>query len=264
MKLGICCDGLNDETKIKNIAKAGFTFIESGLCGMSTASEGVMDTFGELLDKYGLYCRSTNGMFPSDIKLIGNNIDTAKIEDYLYHVFEKTKKFNIEVCVLGSGRARTVPEGVDIEKAYDQFAEVISETIAPIIERYHKTLAIEPLRYCECNIVNTVADSMKVVKAVNKPNVKTLIDYFHVGMNGEDINTFVNYQGDIKHVHIASPSNMRKFPSPDDGDDYQAFFDILRKAKYQDECISIEGDGGNSDSEFLQSLITSYHLLSKL
>ena len=139
---------------------------------------------------------------------------------------------------------------------------MIAEVIAPITEQYGKVLAIEPLNYSECNIVNTVADSIRVVRAVNLPSVRTLIDFYHVRYNGEDIESFVEYGKYIEHVHVASFNNHRRFPAPYDGEDYRGFFEVLRRAGYQNENISIEaGVSGKSILEFENSALAAYDLL---
>ena len=78
-------------------------------------------------------------------------------------------------------------------------------------------------------------------------------------------NTFENYKGYIKHVHVASFNNQRRFPRPYDGENYKAFFDILRRAEYTAGNISIEG-GVIDDGEiaFKNAAISAYSLLKQL
>lgn len=265
MKLGIAGICPCHKSRMKIAKEIGYDFIESYLAELSTKSCSEISEFAGMLDELKLPCISTNGMFPGDIKLIGPEADKEKIKDYLYNVFEKISPLHASVCVLGSGNARRIPEGYSTERAYEEFAELISQTIAPIIEKYGKTLAIEPLNYSECNIVNTVAESMNVVKAVAKPSVMTLIDLYHVLYNGENIESFVDYKGYIKHVHVASFANKRRYPRPYDGEDYRGFFDVLRRAEYLDENISIEGSlADEGDICFKNAAMSAYSLLKKL
>ena len=128
-----------------------------------------------------------------------------------------------------------------------------------------RVVAIEPLNYSECNIVNTVADSMRVVKAVNKPNVFTLIDFYHVRYNGEDIESFVDYKGYIKHVHVASFNNHRRYPRPFDGEDFRGFFDVLRRADYKESNVSIEaGLIDQSIITFKNTAMSAYNILKNI
>lgn len=265
MKLGIAGLIPGTERKISIAKEIGYDFIESGLFHYYDKFEQTeINEFAAFLKEINMPCISTNGMFPGDIKLIGKEADKVKISEYLHTVFEKTACLGANVCVLGSGNARRIPEDSSLDACYDEFSELCSEVIAPILEKYGKVLAIEPLNYSECNIVNTVADSMRVVKAVNKPSVMTLIDLYHVRYNGEDINTFADYKGYIKHVHVASYPNKRRFPRPYDGENYKAFFDVLRRAEYAEKNISIEGDAGIGEISFKNAAMSSYSLLKQL
>ncbi len=265
MKIGIAGMRPGHERLVKIASDIGYSFIETSLSALEKEfSEEQIREFAAHNKSIGMPCVSVNGMFPSDIKLIGLDADRGRIEDYLHRAFEKIESLGVEVCVLGSGGARNTPEGYSLDQAYDEFIDLISETIEPVVSKYGKTLAIEPLNYSECNIVNTVADSMRVVRAVNKPRVMTLIDYYHVRYNGEDIDSFVDHKGYIRHVHVASKNNNRRFPMPTDGENYKKFFDVLRKAGYTYENISLEASYGSGEISFKNYAIAAYSLLSKL
>ena len=265
MKLGIAGVRPGQEDRLKIAKEIGYDFVETSLAATLDWSFETVSDFADFLSDIKLPCISTNGMFPPDIKLIGKDADKVKISEYLNESFEKIAPLKTKVCVLGSGGARTTPEGYSIEKAYDEFAQLISETISPIFDKYGKILAIEPLNYSEFNIVNTVADSMRVVKAVNKPNVFTLIDFYHVRYNGEDIESFKDYKGYIKHVHVASYNNKRRYPRPYDGENYKRFFEVLREADYEEQNVSIEaGLVDNGIVCFKNTAMSAYSLLKKL
>ena len=265
MNFGIAGISPQYKSRVKIASEVGYKFVEIGLAGIYLCDEPEIKEFGGFLNELNMPCLSTNGMFPGDIKLIGPEADRSKIEDYLYSAFDKIIPLQAKICVFGSGNARRIPENYSADQAYDEFAALISDTIAPIIEKYGKVLAIEPLNYSECNIVNTVAESMRVVKAVNKPSVKTLIDFYHVRYNGENIEDFTEYKGYIEHVHIASYNNNRRYPRPYDGEDYGKFFDILRKAEYQNQNISIEASlADEGDICFKNSAMSAYSMLKNL
>lgn len=264
MKLGIAGVRPGQYDRLTIAKQIGYDFVETSLAASKDWGHEEVAEFASFLDSISLNCISTNGMFPPDIKLIGKEADHAKISEYLNESFEKIAPLNTKVCVLGSGGARRTPDGYSLDKAYDEFAQLIAEVISPIFDKFGKVLAIEPLNYDECNIVNTVADSMRVVKAVNKPSVFTLIDFYHVRKNGEDIESFAQYKGYIKHVHVASFNNKRLYPRPYDGEDYKAFFDVLRRADYKEQNVSIEaGLTDNSIAGFKNAAMSAYSLLKK-
>lgn len=263
MKFGIAGIFPDNQDRIRCMAKIGYNFVESGLTALhDNYSDEQVKEFADLLNELNMPCISTNCMFPGDIRLIGKDVDRARIENYLHEAYSRIAPLKTKVCVLGSGGARTIAPDADVDRAYEEFEQLIAEVIAPITEQYGKVLAIEPLNYSECNIVNTVADSIRVVRTVNLPSVRTLIDFYHVRYNGEDIESFVEYGKYIEHVHVASFNNHRRFPAPYDGEDYRGFFEVLRRAGYQNENISIEsGVSGKSIIEFENSALAAYDLL---
>ena len=265
MKLGIAGVRPGQWDRLNIAKQIGFDFVETSLAATQDWSCETVAEFAHFLSDISLPCISTNGMFPPDIKLIGKEADRVRISEYLNESFEKIAPLKTNVCVLGSGGARRTPEGYSLDAAYDEFAQLISEVISPIFDKFGKVLAIEPLNYDECNIVNTVADSMRVVKAVNKPSVLTLIDFYHVRKNGENIESFVEYKGYIKHVHVASFNNKRLYPRPYDGEDYKQFFDVLRRADYKEKNVSIEaGLTDNSIAGFKNAAMSAHSLLKSL
>ena len=262
MKLGIAGLFPAHTDRLRCIAGIGYDFIESGLTVLHDeySSEQIAE-FADLLNELHMPCISTNGMFPSSIRLIGKDVDRGAIEQYLHEAFTKIAPLGTKVCVLGSGGARTVAPGTDMDRAYDEFATLVGEVIAPIVSQYGKVLAIEPLNYKECNIVNTVADSMRVVRAVNLPSVRTLIDFYHVRYNGEDVESLVQYGEYVEHVHVASFNNHRLFPMPFDGEDYRGFFDVLHRGGYKNKNISIEAGASGGFVAFKNAAIAAYELL---
>lgn len=239
----------------KTAKDIGYDFAECCLFGLEAECEKAsIDEFAAHLKEFELPVRAVNGMFPKSISLIGEKVDNSAIEDYLYSAFEKTKNLDYEICVLGSGRSRSVPEGYGRDRAYEEFSRLLSETVVPITEKYGKVIAIEPLSYFVCNMINTVSESMRVVNAVNSPSVFTLIDYFHVTNNKEGYESFVNCNGRIKHVHVASFNNRFSFPSYNDGDDYKGFIKALRGAGY-DGSISIEAQSIDFESDEIRDSV---------
>ena len=265
MKLGVAGMRPGREEHIRIAKKLGYSFIETGLANLeSSFTEEQIGEFAAFLSEVGMPCISTNGMFPGDIRLIGPGADKSLIADYLCRAFEKTAPLNTEVCVLGSGAARRIPEGYDSDRAYEEFAVLLEQTVLPVAGKYGKTIAIEPLNRDECNIVNTVAESMSVVRRVNNPRLMTLIDYYHVRKNGEDVKSFAEYRGFIRHVHVSSYNLNRRYPRADDGEDYRGFFDVLRKADYTYGNISIEAGFGKTPEEFEVNAAAAYECLSCL
>jgi sugar phosphate isomerase/epimerase len=111
-----------------------------------------------------------------------------------------------------------------------------------IARRHEITIAIEPLRRKESNILNTGDETLEMVRTVKHPNVRMIIDYFHLREENEDPRILEVAQREIVHLHFANPHG-RVWPRDLREDDhYTAFFGYLKKTDYSGG-ISIEGRG---------------------
>ena len=104
---------------------------------------------------------------------------------------------------------------------------------------YGITVAIEPLRKEETNIINTAAEGLDLVNAVNHPNFQLMIDFFHLASEHEDPAIVLKAKDHLRHLHVANP-NGRVFPQKWDEFDYAPFFANLKAIGY-DKRISMEG-----------------------
>ena len=240
MKIG-CCITYKDSAKIRLAKELGFDFIETGLSSFDKATVDDVAAFQAVLDETGLPCPAVNCFFPGYIRLTGENADFNAAKEYMERIFELVRPIGIEQVVFGSGGSRKVPEGFAKEKATEQLITFCRDYVAPTVGKFGITCCIEELNKKECNIVNSCAEAMEIVRAVDRPEIRLLVDLYHVDMEAEPVDTLVGYAGYITHVHIASAKNARAFPAAGDGEDYARFFGILRRADYKNERISIEG-----------------------
>ena len=77
--------------------------------------------------------------------------------------------------VLGSSRQRAVLAGADSLDAVGHLTDGL-RALAPAAERRGVTILMEPLAPQLCNVVNTLAQAMTIVRAVNSPAVQTIFD----------------------------------------------------------------------------------------
>src|SRR5262249_40174133 len=127
------------------------------------------------------------------------------------------------------------------ERARQQIAEFLSRA-GDIAHRYEIVIAIEPLRKQESNILNSGAESLEMVRMVKHPNVRMIIDYYHLREENENPRIVETAKSEIVHLHFANPAG-RIWPR-DLGEDqnYESFFRYLKNVAYTGR-ISIEGKG---------------------
>lgn len=239
MEIG-CCFYLE---QLDNFAKTdglGLDFLELPLYQFSQLSDKEIKNTIEKIQSIPVPCLATNILFPSGLKVVGEQVDYSAISAYLNKIFEKTAALPYKTVVFGSGGARTIPEGFPKEKAFDQLVRLCKEYLIPIAQTFDLTFAVEAINPLECNFINTTAEAFELVNLINHPRMKLLLDFYHMEMAKEDLSKILSYEGFIEHVHIASAKNGRDYPKENDGEDYQALFALLKQSKYKNGLMSME------------------------
>ena len=100
------------------------------------------------------------------------------------------------------------------------------------------TVAIEPLRHEETNIINSAGEGLALVQAIDDPNFQLMIDFYHLASEKESPAIVSRAKDHLRHLHVANPTG-RVFPLAWDEYDYAPFFAALRQAGYN-QRISVE------------------------
>jgi D-psicose/D-tagatose/L-ribulose 3-epimerase len=143
----------------------------------------------------------------------------------------------VQVVVFGSGSARRVPDGFSKSDAFDQLVD-FGRRIAAEARARGITVAVEPLRREETNIINSAAEGLQLVEAVMDPNFQLMIDFYHLASEKENADIISRARDHLRHLHFANP-NGRVFPSSPEEFDYEPFFAQLRAIGYN-QRISVE------------------------
>jgi len=137
------------------------------------------------------------------------------------------------MLVVGSGAARTVPDGFDMARAREQFAGFLRR-VAEEAAGHGVTVVLEPLRPAETNLLNTVAESGAFLREHDTGPARLLADLYHMREQGESMEAL----GDdlLAHVHVAGVG--RGAPASDAAD-IEPFLRALCQAGFAGDC-SIE------------------------
>ncbi len=166
---------------------------------------------------------------PGSFKLTGPEVDEAILEAYVRTAFARAEQTGVEIVVFGSGGARRIPDAFDHAQAWAQLVR-FGRMIGPIAVDHGVTVAVEPLRHAECNVLNTVAESAQYVRDVDHPGVRLLVDAYHWAQNGEPAQSIIDAGPLLVHAHIATYEN--RLPPGQEECDFQPFFDALGAAGY--------------------------------
>ena len=239
---------------LKNIdaAKAaGFDYVELGTSEIAALSDDEYEKAVTHIKQVGLPVPVTNLFLPAALKVTGPQTDRDQQMAYVKKAFARLSRLGTEIVVFGSGGARRVPEGFSREDAFKQLVE-FGKRIAPEARAHGITIAIEPLRREETNIINSAAEGLELVRAIDDPNFQLMVDFYHLASEKEDPEIVVRARAHIRHLHMANPQG-RVFPLQWDEYDYAPFFANLRTIGY-DKRISVEASTKDFPGEGPQAI----------
>lgn len=261
MRFGVC-RGFDDFNAMKAAVEAGVDYLETGFGCLAEYSDEKFNECKGFLDSLSLPCIASNGFIPGTMKLVGDEVDYVALNEYIDRGFTRAEKLGVKTVVLGSGKARSFPEGYSSEKAKEQLAYFLSEYAAPRAEKAGAIIVIEPLRFCESTMIYTVSDGLEIARLSGKDNVKALADLYHVYGNDDSIEGLASFKGQLCHAHIAEPVK-RLYPAASDSDEikdiYKSFFASLKVCGC--ETCSIEAHTDDFEKDVFDAIKTLKSIL---
>jgi sugar phosphate isomerase/epimerase len=243
-RFGVAAFGAVDPLRdVKTVAGCGYDYIEPALSKAVALSPEALAAARQDLRSSGIRVETMNWFLPGgDIKLTGPTVDREQVRAYLEKSLALAESFGAKVIVFGSPGARTVPDGFPREKAWAQLVDFLRLAGQVVKTRgYGMVIGIEALRKPETNIVNSVAEALRLAREVNDPRVRLNVDFYHLAFENEDPDVVLQAGPLIAHVQISDPV-QRGFPKDLAGEPrYRRFFDNLRKIGYRGR-ISVEAE----------------------
>ncbi|HEX7137679.1 MAG TPA: sugar phosphate isomerase/epimerase family protein [Vicinamibacterales bacterium] len=227
-------------TSLKNVPSAkaaGFDYVELATTEVAALADEDFTVAARTLAATGLPTPVSNLFLPATLKVTGPEANPDAQSTYVARAFERVAQLGVRIVVFGSGGARRVPDGVARGAAFGQLVD-FGRRIAPLARARGITVAVEPLRREETNIINSAAEGLELVEAVGDPAFQLMVDFYHLASEHENPDIIVRARGRLRHVHMANPKG-RLFPLAWDEFDYQPFFTNLGRIGYAGR-ISIE------------------------
>lgn len=245
--------------KISQIAQAGFDYVETNLVALEQASDAEFNAFLGALAENSIPCPVANRLFPSNMRLVGENVNITDIADYLERAFNRAKRVGIKTVAFSGGGVRRLPDDLDRAQAYERLEEVFRCCIEPVCEKYDIDVAIENLSTNETNVFNRVGEIVEYVERLGCKRIFAMCNNYHMVAEGEEYSTLRKLKDKICHVHISNP-DRRKYPTVNDEHDYSELFDALRAINY-DKGVTVEV--GVPDDENTEECIYASSILLK-
>ena len=133
---------------------------------------------------------------------LGGNLE----ELYRSTELRQAAELGAAVVVFGSAGAKRVPVGFSMERAWEQVADITRYAGEEAAKR-GITIAIEPVRHPDCNIINTFAEGVSMARETGLDSVKVLVDLYHLACEGENPDILRQYGAEyLRHVHFSYPN----------------------------------------------------------
>ena len=237
MKFGVCAG----YREVATLHERPFDYLEENVQRF-LAPEQPQAYFEDILHEVralALPIEACNSMLPANLPLIATpqqQVDTVRLERYIKTMLQRAEQGGVRVIVFGSGQARACPPGYDHDDAIEQLGAYLA-TWSEWGRQHGVSIALEPLRYEETNILNTITEGGALVTQHIHSGATLLIDTYHMACNGEKPTDIVPLTSLISHVHVAEKQD-RAAPGHY-GEDMRPYFSALHTGDY-DSRISIE------------------------
>ena len=237
----------------------GFDYYEMEVTEISQMDNAQFASLKEHVLASPIRCRAFRSLIRR-FQVVGENTTSqqGEVKACLERNLDRCRQLGGRVVVWGSSQSRNVPEGFSRDTAWRQIQEFL-HLLGDIARQNNLIIGIEPLRKQESNIINTAAEAMKLALEVNHPNVKMIVDFYHLRQENEDPDILRVAQKEIVHLHFANPTGRRWPHSATEDPQYQRFFSLVKETGYQGG-LSIEGNGtfeedGAASLRFLREML---------
>ena len=251
VEIGVCA-GTEDLGKAE---RWGFDYLEPAAAAIAALSATEFERVRQQVLASRLRCRSFNSLIRT-MQVVGPEANLDAVSTYLNAALGRCRQLGARVVVWGSASSRNIPAGHSREQAWQEIKRFLQRA-GDIAKSHELVIGIEPLRKQESNIINAGAEALRLVDEVKHPNVKMIIDYYHLRMENEDPDILVRARQHVVHLHFANPNGRRWPKSVDDDPEYGRFFQLVKQIGYTGG-LSIEARGtfeedGAASLAFLRS-----------
>ena len=230
---------------VRIVEEAGCDFLEFGVgVAAPEQSEPFFKRLQATLGGTALVPECFSSFVPPDIALVGKGRDRKRIETYVAVSARRVAALGGQIIVFGSGKARSIPEGVSRETAEVHLLEFLN-LAADHARANGIRIAIEPMCRLESNVLNTLAEAMALAERVNRPEIGVLVDFYHLDVEKEPLEHISRAGRHLIHVHVADTGRLY----PGSGSyDYPGFWRALQGAGYGSR-VTIECNWRNFPAE---------------
>ena len=207
VRFGCCTNQLATDAdatgveRIQTLKRLGFDYVELPLAPLMSLDGSGFDAFEGRIKASGIPCEVCGNFLPPSVKIVGPTVEPQRIADYVEPALTRAARLGAKVVVCGSPASRTLPPGFPVEKASEQMVGFL-QSIDRLAGARGIVIALEAINHTECNFLNLAADSLALAKRVDRPNVKLVVDGYHLALEKERPDVMLAGPDYIRHIHV--------------------------------------------------------------
>ena len=196
----------------KAAKETGFDYVE--LPGKVIAAMSDRD-FLDFEKNLPIPALAMNAFCPAEVVISGSGYDLAIVREYSERLSARAEALGVKFIGVGSPMSRTLPDNFDRDLSLKQIENFLLES-AYIFEKRGIRMCLEALATCYCNTVNTTAQALEIIRRIDYPSVKLVLDFYNMEhMDEADIELT---DLPIIHAHISDDDgapNLRSYLKPE-------------------------------------------------
>ncbi|MDX1680426.1 MAG: sugar phosphate isomerase/epimerase family protein [Akkermansiaceae bacterium] len=224
------------------LKKQGIDFMTGSTSGFLVPDQPdeVFEKHLQALKACPLPMLACNGFIrPKHLRCVGEEANHDEVLEWAGTCFRRLQQAGGKFIVFGSGGSRALRNGWTVDQADPQFVALLKR-MGPLAARHDIMVVLEQLNTRECNYINRIEHSSRLVREVDHPNVRVLADLYHMAMEGDTPEDLKKAMDLVAQVEIAEKEG-RAHPGFG-GQDFTPYFRVLAEAGYHG-AINIEGRG---------------------
>ncbi len=224
------------------VKRMGYDYIELSGTQLMSLSDDEFAEFSRAYDPEVLPCRGFNAYCSGEYPIVGPGSGTEAVRRYAEKICARGAVLGIKSIGIGAPLARRLPEGYPKEKA-DEEMESFLRMICEIARPYGITILLEAVHRYMCDYLLYTSEAVEMVRKLDIPNLKMVLDYYHAMVMGEDLHNFGYAFPYVRHLHISTDleNHSRGYIMDADVPMLQALLKEAGAAGYEGG-ISIEAD----------------------
>lgn len=237
------------------IIDAGFDYVEPGLAKAVAMPQQEFSLAKDRILSRKIPVLSMNWFVPPDVKVTGPDLDAARYRGFVDKALALANGLGAKAVVFGSPGARNIPDGFPMATALDQLEQFFTYCADVIRDNgYQLKIGIEHVNYTESNILRLLSDAVAMAKRIGRPEIGVTVDFYHLAMEKEPLETILLAGGLAVAVQLADPAT-RCFPGTrSEIPGLVEFFRMLRAIDYRGG-VSVEANVSDLESEGADAVV---------